>query len=361
MKRCQTCGNLSEDHATFCSSCGAYFASLVSPVAASTVASPYDEPDEVIPFIDNRGRGSTQSIQEEQPAASSRSDVATLQGQSNSVHSESIQTASQVMPASKQANKGMTAVAAALLVVLAFVVMSGSIAGCYFVRVYPAKLSDNATAVVQSILTAQAQGTAEANARLVARFSTTTPETLYTQITAQKPVLDDPLSKQDSADWLETIQSDGSCTFAQGTYQLIAKQGALFCLAVNTNFSDFAYQVKMTIEQGYGAGLIFRSDDLQNKGYIFIVDLDTSYFLEGYANNSFTTLARGNSQYINTGTGQANIVAVIAFHNEIYLYVNGHFLMKVLNSTGTSGRLGVSTLFSGATVASFSDAEVWKL
>jgi hypothetical protein len=68
---------------------------------------------------------------------------------------------------------------------------------------------------------------------------------------------DDPQQAWDNA---------GNCIFTNSsTYQITNIAGQYTpCMAKKTNFTNFAYQAMMTIDNGDSGGLIFRSDGAQN-------------------------------------------------------------------------------------------------
>jgi hypothetical protein len=73
-------------------------------------------------------------------------------------------------------------------------------------------------------------------------------------------------------------------------------------------------------------------------------------------------LQQASSPHINKGQGKSNLLAVVAVGNTISLYVNNNFLVKVTDSTYSSGQIGVAAAEnSNATDVVFSNAKVWKM
>src|SRR5712691_1498599 len=106
-----------------------------------------------------------------------------------------------------------------------------------------------------------------------ATASANTPQAIYNRITSSSPVLDDPLSKNDIYKWQEYTDPGGfGCIITGGSYHIYLQPYAnLVCIAEYTNFSNFAYQVQMTIIRGESGGIVFR-----------VVDFNTSKFYYFY-------------------------------------------------------------------------------
>jgi hypothetical protein len=286
----------------------------------------------------------------------------------------------------------------ALVAFLAIVLVAGSLGFLLFVTAaqYRTTLSTDATAfahstsLVQQTSQAYAQATANvfatANARIYASATAqygatatltaqqndvTATATAYgnilTQITGGTAALNDPLSDNSGNNhWDVTNNTVNSACFFKGTnYQVNENQQGFFqpCLAEATNFSNFAYQVSMTVNQGTQAGIVFRASPTKDSFYFFHVGIDGTYALDLYKSHSqATTLASGFSSAITTGTTQTNTLAVIAYKGSIYLYANQTFIALVTDKTLTSGKIGVASLDAGVpTQAVFSAAEVWNL
>jgi hypothetical protein len=85
---------------------------------------------------------------------------------------------------------------------------------------------------------------------------------------SRSPTMDDPLS--DNSKGLQWDQGQG-CTFTGGAYHVSNPQssGSQACMAHKSYFSNFLYQVQMTIVKGSYGSLIFRSDNAVSNFYIF--------------------------------------------------------------------------------------------
>lgn len=218
--------------------------------------------------------------------------------------------------------------------------------------------------------TAQVEATASASAATdLATATVTALQDMYTQATSGTPVLDDPLSDNSGKHkWDEgkgqTVNT--GCVFMGGAYQTSESQPGYLqpCFAEATAFSNFAYQVQMTINDGNLAqgGILFRANSATQQYYLFRIGIDGSYALELYNNNQFTMLSSGFSSQITTGLNASNELDVLANNNMLYLYVNQGFVVSVTDSTLSSGQIGVVAIDNGTpVVAQFTNAEVWNL
>ncbi|MBV9710569.1 MAG: hypothetical protein JO011_06620 [Ktedonobacteraceae bacterium] len=222
----------------------------------------------------------------------------------------------------------------------------------------------NATATAQTNQNAQATGaTATAN----------TLSTLLTQTTGKTATLDDSLAdnsgsgRWDQGNTINTSVASTGCAFKNSTYHVTeAQQGFLQpCIAENTQFSRFVYQVQVTLDQGDQgrAGLLFQVDSTNQAYYFFYIGSDGSYALDLYnSSGQANNLTRGMSPAITTGLGQSNQLSVYAKDGNYYLYANGQYLVTVTNSSLHAGKIGLAVIDQNTPVdAEFSNAQVWQL
>jgi serine/threonine protein kinase len=182
--------------------------------------------------------------------------------------------------------------------------------------------------------------------------------------------LDDPLSDNSQGhSWDESESSLGTCTFTGGAYHVnaILLDSTNDCLA-GPNFSDFAYQVQMTIVKGDGGGIIFREDKARGNAYYFAIGQQSGvwgYKLWKFSNcNSnncnVSELRSGSSAAIKTALNQSNLVTIVASGSTIDLYVNSQKIDSVSDSSYSQGQVGVAaTDLKSPTEVVFSDAKVW--
>ena len=232
--------------------------------------------------------------------------------------------------------------------------------------------TNQALATVQAgiLATATAQAGATATAGAAGDLGTATAtalENLFTNDTSGNPTLMDSLSDNTGGNqWDEGLAGNGNtgCFFNQDYHVREAQINFLQpCFADATNFSNFVYEVQMTIDHGSQGGILFRADKSTGQFYLFRVGTNSSYTLEVYKNNkSVTMLSSGISSAISTGNGQSNDLAVIANNNMLYLYVNKQLVTRAVDSALSAGQIGVAAVdYSTPTDVEFSNVQVWKL
>jgi len=204
-----------------------------------------------------------------------------------------------------------------------------------------------ATAVV-----VQAQATATAYARIIMQGT---------------PGLMNPLMGNTPGDnWdVTNLQGGGGCAFMADGYHSAMPQTNFFspCFARATNFSNFSYQVEMTILKGDRGGICFRADPSSGSFYYFYISSSGSYALQTYNNYILTgTLSDGSSTAIKTGLKQPNLIAVVANGAALDLYVNMQYIATVNDSTFVHGQIGVvAEDIHNPTNIVFNNAMVWVM
>src|SRR5260370_10003597 len=171
----------------------------------------------------------------------------------------------------------------------------------------------------------------------------TTEPSLYTH--GGRMVLDDPLRNNNLGyQWEEGQRDLGGCTFIGGVYHVTQPKNGLFhsCIALNTDFANFVYEVHMTLVTGNYSGIVFRADRATTHFYYFRIGPDGNYFLTRYVDKDpahARVLASGPSSSINTGLGQTNIIAVVAQGSSLDLYVNYEKVAHVTDNTYSHGQI----------------------
>ena len=276
-------------------------------------------------------------------------------------------------------SRGMTI----LLVILALLAVLSGFGLIFYSTIYrPNQLHMQATATAQTQQTIVAQTTATANtqatgtavaishatatAQAQVTATATALQNIYTSATKGSPVLDDSLSFNTGSSWEEDqAQGGGGCGFSGGAYHAsIDQKGFYFaCAAQNTSFSNFAYQVQMTITKGDAGGVFFRGNRSASQFYLLSIARDGTFdlFISKDQNHS-SDLNFGNSSAIKKSTGQANLITIVVRGNSIYFYINKQYAGSVNDSTYTGGQVGVFVdARTTATDVAFNNAQVWKL
>jgi len=172
--------------------------------------------------------------------------------------------------------------------------------------------------------------------------------------------LQDPLiNNSGTAQWDDI----GRCVFTSGSYHIFKPNAPLVtCTANNTNFSDFTFQVSMTILQGGCGGMLFRNDGPSDDWdyYLFEICQDGRYGLMLDDAQSLIPLQDKNPA-INVGLNQPNVIAVVASGKNMDLYVNQQKINSFQDGTRTKGRIGVFVDPRGTvpTEVAFSNVKIW--
>ena len=233
--------------------------------------------------------------------------------------------------------RGLSRANMILLMALALLVIGGSIG---FVSLYVA--TNKQLGTINASATALAQANANATTTALAKVNATVPaqSTAYaTAPPAGNPsthtgvlALDDPLHDNSKGyGWdTSTNQNNATCAFVNGGYQSSQPADSNFhaCFAFAPDFSNFVYEVQMTIVSGQAGGIVFRANPANSTFYYFRVGQDGSYDLWTYVDkyidhaHHLTSGPPGSSSAIHTGYNQPNLVAVVARGSSLALYVN---------------------------------------
>ncbi|HEY4034112.1 MAG TPA: protein kinase [Ktedonobacteraceae bacterium] len=222
----------------------------------------------------------------------------------------------------------------------------------------------NATATALSIIRANATATAQAIANSTATAIAANPDPY------QPPngtlALQDPLNQPNVWRQASDTNSGSQCQFANAGYQVSQPQpNKLYQCYEGNQYSNFAFEVQMTINKGDCGGLAIRSQSNYANLYLFQVCQDGSYNFYKYTLNSTsspTTLTRGNPLAIKEGVGQSNTIAVIANGSNIDLYINGQKVGSASDSAYSQGSIGlVASAYNNATTVTYQNARVWTI
>ncbi len=245
-----------------------------------------------------------------------------------------------------QCRQGLSARSITLLICLIVLILLGGVGIIYDVTVFqPNRLHVQATAQAQSTATAFAN----------------TPQGIYTRVTSNSPALSDSLIDNSQGTWAEISDPSGYfCRFTGGAYhggmQPQPNIGAIGCFARETNFSNFAYQVQMTIIKGDGGGgLLFRANSKDGFGYQLQFNQDFFAFRYG------ATIFR-KSAAIKAKLNQTYLLTVIARGNTMSLYIDKQWMGNVEDSMASSGWIGLEIYaMTQPTEVVYRNVQVWDL
>jgi len=253
-----------------------------------------------------------------------------------------------------------------LLVVLAAIIVLLGSALAIFIPYHNAQVdSANATATSQANATSVAR--AAATARVVAITATAQVHATATAIVAADPYSPHTgtLAVVDSLNAANnSLPNSGGCTFTNGAYQVSVAKGYTHACTGGSSFSDFTFEVHMTILQGDCGGLVFRDNTASNQEYQFEICQDGRYgFYVQEPNSSYKTIQGFTATSgINTGLNKQNTLAVVANGQKIDLYVNQQLVGSFNDTSSSQGWLGfLADGETSATTVAYANERVWTL
>lgn len=214
------------------------------------------------------------------------------------------------------------------------------------------------------------------DSRLSAKAVTPIPVNPYTS--RGTLALNDSLRANTAAGWSLYNNDEGQCFFADGTYRIRGiKTGGYMklCLAAETYFNNFTYEVKMQVVAGNCGGLAFRSTFPQL--YYFVICQDGNYRFVRYDRDypqNRRIIVSGVSSAIQQGVNRTNVIAVVASGDTFTLYINRMLLYRGTDGAYLDGQIGllahtcrITYLDSRPDVCTvpvevaFSEARVWRM
>ncbi len=189
--------------------------------------------------------------------------------------------------------------------------------------------------------------------------------------------LNDPLTQNSAAGWSLSNNDEGQCFFAAGAYRIkgIKNEYMKLCLAAETYFNDFTYEVQMQVVAGDCGGLAFRTTFPQL--YYFLICQDGKYRFVRYDRDNqanIRIISSGTSTAIDRGLKRTNVIAVVAVGETFALYINHTRVYSGTDGAYLDGQIGLlvhtcSIIYVGPppdicaapVEAMFRNARVWKI
>jgi hypothetical protein len=178
----------------------------------------------------------------------------------------------------------------------------------------------------------------------------------------------DPLSQERGSHWgaSRNYLGGGICQFTGGAYHVSQQSNGYFAMcSAGGAFSNFAFEVQLTITQGDCGGVMFRYDSNGHFYYFYLCGADTFRVLKfvNNGNSDFKNLYSGSSLAIHTGLGQQNTIAVVASGSTMTFYANEQQIAQVQDSSYTSGSIGLiaDPALRHPTEVVYRNARLWTL
>lgn len=179
-------------------------------------------------------------------------------------------------------------------------------------------------------------------------------------------VLDDAMRDNSKGFRWGEDTDEGTCRFRNGAYYIdtATSDYVEYCTGAATHFSNYVFQVQMTIVKGDRGGLSFLVNSAQKTVYYFGIGRAGSYVLDFFRGEDGTNILKGNaSSLIHLGLNQPNLLGVSVMGNHADLYINMQLLLHVNIAdyfSGSSIGMAAQDKVSPTEVV-FHDAKVWSL
>lgn len=178
------------------------------------------------------------------------------------------------------------------------------------------------------------------------------------------PLRDNSMGYSWMDDSVKPTRENEGCRFCQDVYHILENRAISigYCLALQTNFSNFVYQIDALLLAGTEIGVVFR----QNSGfrfYYFYLRPEGTFGLRCNMGMQSRQLTEGYSPAIHAGYNCANTFAVVADGATITLYANQQLLATVTDYTYQAGRIGTAITVSDSPPgdAVFRHVMLWTL
>jgi len=179
-------------------------------------------------------------------------------------------------------------------------------------------------------------------------------------------VLDDAMRNNSKGfQWGEDTD-EGMCRFRNGAYYIdtATSDYVEYCTGAATHFSNYVFQVQMTILKGDRGGLSFLVNSAQKTVYYFGIGQDGSYVLDFFRGEDGTNILKGNaSALIHMGLNHPNVIGVSVMGSHVDLYINMQLLIHIsIPGYFPNGSIGLAAQDKiSPTEVVFHDAKVWSL
>ncbi len=109
------------------------------------------------------------------------------------------------------------------------------------------------------------------------------------------------------------------------------------------NYTNFTYEVKVIkLAEDGPLGIIFRYDDARVAGYTFAVYPHGAYFLAKSFRGKDMYLNLGTTAHLNEEMNTWNTLKIVARGAKFDCYINGNFLVSVIDHSYSVGKVGLA-------------------
>lgn len=178
---------------------------------------------------------------------------------------------------------------------------------------------------------------------------------------ASKPLLTDPMSKQDNNKWA----GGNGCSFQNGAYVVTysgSSSGTQGCFSRKLSYRDVAIAVDVTLMSGNFAGIAFRTTPDFASFYEFLIGKG-QFLLGTFFNYKLVNLIVPiTSSSAVRGLKQTNRLLVIARGTNFQLFINGTFVGEVQDATlPAAGLIGAILEYNSNSEARLSNLDIYSI
>jgi hypothetical protein len=177
----------------------------------------------------------------------------------------------------------------------------------------------------------------------------------------------DPLQQEKY--WQADVNQDfgGSCQFEDGALHVREEKPHrnYSCYSFLQSFTNFAFEVQMTIIQGECGSVNVSIAPSSQMFYYVEICLDGTCrlvkYLDDTGKNTFL-LAKRSHRAIRLGLNQTNLLAIYVNRDILRVFANGQQIMVAQDGDGTMGAIQLSAVdITSATEVVYQQARVWTL
>lgn len=189
---------------------------------------------------------------------------------------------------------------------------------------------------------------------------------LYRQVMSKHPTFVESLANPDTTTWTQWSQNS-DCTVVKNDglhVHSVDNEQFYYCEDFTSDYTDFAFQVRMQVLSGDKGGLVFRLDHSLHGFYSFVVSPTGSYaaWIVKPGASSASGLVSGTTRAVYPRTNQADTLAVIAKGDIFDLYINQQFVTQFQDATFKHGRVGALADDEGnPTEVVYTNEQFWAL
>ena len=214
-----------------------------------------------------------------------------------------------------------------------------------------------ATIDAQTTATADVQATVLARAQLTATAVGPDACPIYIQVTLPQ-CGSFKLKFSDSLQSADHWQPGNTCQYTNNTFQMSNSTPNTYNYCDESqNFSNFVFEVHMTIVQGDCGGAMIQHNPDNGQGYLFLVCSSGDDYLTKYTSSGGSNLTYTYQQF---NSSAVNILAIAFNHGSIVMYVNQQEIASYNDDSFSSGEIAlIATDLQNSTTVNYTDARVW--